>query len=85
MATKQSWGAFYQPFFNTGSTADRPGNLNLELRDGNANELAKLIGFGGAKTTPLTYTQGGINEGGDTAVQAAGNAYTPEVLEALRQ
>ena len=85
MATKQSWDAFYQPFFNTGSTADRPGNLNLELRDGNANEIAKLIRFGGAKTTPLTYTQGGINEGGDTAFQAAGNAYTPEFLEALRQ
>ena len=81
----KSWDEFYQPYFNTGSYADRPGDLNLELREGNANELAKLIGFSGATTSPMYYTQGGMNEGGDTTFQAKGNAYTPDFLKALEQ
>lgn len=80
-----SWDQFYQPYLNTGSYLDRPSDLNLELREGNAGELANLIGYSGATTTPTTYTQGGMNEGGETSFQASGNAYTPDFLKALEQ
>lgn len=83
MQAGKTWDQFYQPYFNTGSYADRPGDIGLELREGNAAEMAKLMGFSGQTTTPTTYMQGGMNEGGDTNVRNSGNAYTPEFQKAL--